>query len=168
MRRLFRWAFNGAVAMSALLFVTMFVRSLRSYQHADMVSRFDGHTHRKYWLFSSRGRLAFSMMDWDAEDHGCRSPMGFVWSQQDPSDMGCKYNWLGFGWHDVIHQRAVVVPYWFLITCSAMLPVCRVAQVARMRHRPAGLCRSCGYDLRATPNRCPECGAVPKGTAKPT
>ncbi len=37
----------------------------------------------------------------------------------------------------------------------------RVAR-RRMARRKAGKCVQCGYDLRATPEKCPECGAVPQ------
>jgi rubrerythrin len=52
-------------------------------------------------------------------------------------------------------------PYWLLALLTAALPVARAAAFARGRRRAiAGLCTACGYDLRASPERCPECGAI--------
>jgi hypothetical protein len=69
--------------------------------------------------------------------------------------------------------RAVVVPYWFLGLIFVAAPALRVAQMVRVRYRGSrrarhGLCSACGYDLRATADRCPECGnMVSIGTAIP-
>ena len=62
----------------------------------------------------------------------------------------------------------VVVPLWAVAAPLAVLPVVRAWRWRRRRaQRAAGLCLRCGYDLRATPGQCPECGAVsqPKAAA---
>jgi len=55
---------------------------------------------------------------------------------------------------------------WYLAMPFAVLPILWIpVEILSRRHRrPTGFCRKCGYDLRATPDRCPECGQVPKKT----
>jgi hypothetical protein len=59
----------------------------------------------------------------------------------------------------------IVVPFWALAVVAAVLPTCRGVRHYRSRRRlggrrAAGQCVACGYDLRASPERCPECGKV--------
>lgn len=63
--------------------------------------------------------------------------------------------------------RAVGAPYWFVLLLTAILPARRLRRWLAMRSRlRKGLCRSCGYDLRGSPDRCPECGAAESGKTK--
>ena len=58
------------------------------------------------------------------------------------------------------------LPTWFCFVTFGALPALFIlnsaSRFARNRaRRIRGLCIGCGYDLRASPERCPECGAVP-------
>jgi hypothetical protein len=58
--------------------------------------------------------------------------------------------------------RTIIFPYWSIVGLFLIAPVARIAQMVRRRGRKGqGFCPTCGYDLRATPDRCPECGSKP-------
>jgi hypothetical protein len=58
-------------------------------------------------------------------------------------------------------QAIIVVPHWVVAALAAILPALWAVRHYRRRGWGRGRCPSCGYDLRATPDRCPECGALP-------
>ncbi len=49
------------------------------------------------------------------------------------------------------------IPYAWILALSAGITLIVWYSARRHRHGP-GCCPKCGYDLRATPDRCPECG----------
>ncbi len=107
-----------------------------------------------YGLLSDRGTLCFARLNEGSGDGRWK------W-RHEPGNRGALQfdRTAGFAFYRRRDEFIVSVPYWALCLLLGSLIALRL--VHRRAGTPTGLCPGCGYDLRATPDRCPECGAVP-------
>ena len=181
-RRLPRLLLNAATAVSLVLFAAVLLQWPRSYERSQSVhwvrpARPGGPDLTGTYVMVSSGGVNISVRRW--------MPAGRRAIEDRPglhhyNDLPWKWrvNRLGFGADrfgdglGVDETRWVMVPLWLVAAAAAAPPVTWLATWVRRRRRrrrrfAAGRCVACGYDLRATPTRCPECGTVPAAPSTP-
>jgi hypothetical protein len=98
----------------------------------------------------------------------------FTWARADASQFRLPeetfWNRVGFGYvsetqstqglkDSTVTTRAYWLPHWLLAGAASLVPLrWAIALVTRARRRRRGLCARCGYDVRVSQGRCPECG----------
>jgi len=93
-----------------------------------------------------------SILPQSTTTHMMLHPPFFAWYYFDGSHSGIKMRFYMFN-----------LPHWLFLTFFALWLVFPVQQWSRLRrYVRLNRCLTCGYDLRATPDRCPECGTVPQ------
>lgn len=157
MRRFGRYSFILLCAISLLLCVGFVSMGVRSFYWKD-TWEYLSPGGRLLMIISKVGRvdvLYIAHWNGDTPDLSHRTtPAPFAYGGTDYC-----HRFLGFGADVQLNGgRFVNVPYWFLAMVTAAPPLLAL-RVCRRRARH-GFCPSCGYDLRASPDQCPECGTV--------
>jgi len=133
---------NRTVASHVGRVYVIYMRAEESNKSKDLPRRVSWHfawsPGRRHDRFKAPSWIAWSGLDWRADVAEGGRPNGEYWSNRD---------------------IFVCVPYWLLAlpTAAAGWLLGRRVRLKRRRLR-RGLCIACGYDVRMSPGRCPECG----------
>jgi hypothetical protein len=178
MRRIGRYILSGLTVLSLVLCVSTGALWLRSLWLVDNALWLPGGTsNRGYGFESGLGVLTVQRLVLSRPLTAVQAGAGYTRQSVTPARRETFNQWLrdetwhGFGWQDYRttmfsverlnlygHRNYISAPYWAIFLAAVAMPV---TSLWRRRRRVAGKCAKCGYDLRATPDRCPECGTMP-------
>jgi hypothetical protein len=154
MKRLGKWLFNGLAAISLLLFLVTVLLWVRSYfgDSRGWVRQLGGEICQIG--MSKKGILLYVRPDTPG--------VAGINSQYDILDLRLERGMKGGRPFFLL-----MLPLWFPTVIFVLLPAICFARWYRKRAAVKGRCAACGYDLRATPDRCPECGTPSPSNPKP-
>jgi hypothetical protein len=179
-KRLVRHLFTVGCVLSLLLGVAICIIWFRSYRMSEQINWSNDRGWRA--IRSAEGSIVISMLiaDWSNRPDLFHGPQYETDLPNPPfnylmllggnwDDRNFNWEWHGLSWHhkrntrqQTMHAQAFI-PCWSVVALTMLPPLAwsgaRLRSRARRRRlKLMKLCASCGYDLRATPDRCPECG----------
>jgi hypothetical protein len=176
-----------AIALAALVLWPLSSRHPSGFGHAAVIEARDGFTYRATEGGWDRGVAWLGWATGPAVDPAAHEdgevPEGLGWhvapkflrppgrwprsAKRGPGDRLAHFRWSEFRWTRSDFS-GVTAPLVMIAMATGAWPIVSIARRRRRvrRWRRLGCCPHCGYDCRATPDRCPECGAVP-GALKP-
>ena len=173
-------AFRGLTVVSVVGLIG--IGTLRACSTVRLHAWTNTGSNMQYQIASRAGTLAFGRVfdlrsdmgffEWHyvsvPVDHGHASAvlqgstlLGFGGFVEVPTDRERRDHGLSTAW-------SIQLPHWFLMVLAA-IPGCLALRWRRWFRPPSapGRCVQCGYDLRASPHRCPECGLGAPPTTSP-
>lgn len=93
-----------------------------------------------FWVRSSVRPIVFFVAHWEGQVFGGQ---------------------IRFLYDGTVQEGENSIPLWLVVLLTGVVPGIWCWRRGAANRQDGNFCGDCGYDLRATPERCPECGAVP-------
>jgi hypothetical protein len=173
-RRIARYILNVVTALSLVLSATAAALWVRSYWRCDSFVHVTADGFHTYGAGTFRSFVAVGTFE-----HFLPSTNGkrFTFRSRPPEDVpriarvfpGLKLERSVAKYWGVVSSSEACVHCGYIVGCFSLLPASRGYRwwSARRRESRTGRCGRCGYDLRATPTRCPECGTPVARASRP-